>query len=312
MTTPEPTAEELTYAARDAWRLNALCIGRAGWKSLDVVDARTASTADAVHAAATRHLIASYNAGAILPTLTVLPWYARIVNRQLCGFAADPANADLAARAVALGWSALAGERHALLPLMVDLPGEPTAIFPAPDSVPLVRLGGPIADLGLCWYPVPVISRYQLVLPDGRRWPVLFSGHYVDAEVWWDLMDPSRYNVGPAVRHTLGLAGAPQRVARRATGDALEDAIRVSFPAAGVKLVDHYAVADQYEAHCQRERGAGRDVPEYWPWMGSWRDAAAKPQWDRYSQVEHLPGPALVPYDKPPGWLPGPSMTAKN
>lgn len=65
------TPEELTFAARVAWRNSSRCIGRLYWRTLRVRDRRQVSAADEVAAECVTHLREATNGGRIRPVITV-------------------------------------------------------------------------------------------------------------------------------------------------------------------------------------------------------------------------------------------------
>src|ERR1700734_143358 len=87
------TPEELTFAARVAWRNSSRCIGRLYWRTLRVRDRRQVSAADQVAAECATHLREATNGGDIRPMITVFAPDApgrpgpRILNSQLVGYA---------------------------------------------------------------------------------------------------------------------------------------------------------------------------------------------------------------------------------
>jgi nitric-oxide synthase, bacterial len=69
--TCQHTPEELTFAARVAWRNSSRCIGRLYWRTLRVRDRRRVTAADQVAAECVAHLREATNAGRIRPVITV-------------------------------------------------------------------------------------------------------------------------------------------------------------------------------------------------------------------------------------------------
>ena len=77
------TAEELRFGAKLAWRNRPRCVGKLCWRTLTVVDARTAAGAEEVADRLRAHLRLAYNNGRIRPVITVLaPGGPRICNGQ--------------------------------------------------------------------------------------------------------------------------------------------------------------------------------------------------------------------------------------
>src|SRR6266566_1536433 len=87
------TPEELTFAARVAWRNSSRCIGRLYWRSLRVRDRRNLTTAAGVAEECVTHLRETTNGGKIRPLITVFAPDApghpgpQILNSQLIRYA---------------------------------------------------------------------------------------------------------------------------------------------------------------------------------------------------------------------------------
>jgi hypothetical protein len=167
------TPEELTFAARVAWRNSSRCIGRLYWRRLRVRDRRQVSAADQIAAECVSHLREATNSGQIRPMITVFAPDAparpgpRILNSQLIGYAGhqpgqavigDAAHREITRLARELGWrpSDPPG-RFDLLPLIIQSPGLPRAWFELPrDAVLEVPLRHPdlawFRELRLRWY----------------------------------------------------------------------------------------------------------------------------------------------------------------
>src|SRR4051794_24258804 len=80
----EPTTEELTFAARVAWRNSNKCIGRLFWQSLHVMDARGKLEEQQIYEALLHHIEFATNGGKIRPVITVFAsGRVRIWNHQL-------------------------------------------------------------------------------------------------------------------------------------------------------------------------------------------------------------------------------------
>src|SRR6266567_3553290 len=71
------TPEELTFAARVAWRNSSRCIGRLYWRTLQVRDWRQVSAADQIAAGCFTHLREATNGGRIRPLITQPPGLPR-------------------------------------------------------------------------------------------------------------------------------------------------------------------------------------------------------------------------------------------
>ncbi|MEU8664560.1 nitric oxide synthase oxygenase, partial [Actinoplanes philippinensis] len=197
------TREELTYGAKLAWRQHVRCIGMLYWRSLTVIDAREAHTADDIAGRLDHHLRWAFNGGRIRPLVTVFrpdtPDAAgpRIMNRQLVQYAGhsrpdgtihgDPLNASFTSEVRKLGWAGGAG-RFDRLPVLLDTGDHPQAIRELdPAACPDVPIEHPslpwMTDLGLRWYAFPTVSDMELRI-GGVVYPAApFSGWYVCTEI---------------------------------------------------------------------------------------------------------------------------------
>ena len=196
--------EELAYGAMVAWRNSVRCVGRLYWKRLRVNDCRRLQTVEAVFDALIEHLRLTSNGGAIQPLITVFapagPGQVgiRIWNHQLIGYACyrqsdgstigDPLNLEFTEQVQALGWQGKTEDPFDLLPIVIQMPGEPPHWFPLPQEVVLeVPLRHPefawFEELGLQWVATPVISDMRLDV-GGLSYPAApFGGWYVGSEI---------------------------------------------------------------------------------------------------------------------------------
>lgn len=284
------TPEELAYGCRVAWRNHARCVGRLHWKALQVVDRRDADGADEIFAACAEHLRLATAGGTLRPVITVFAPRAadgtgpRIRNPQLIRYAGyrlgadgvlgDPLHLELTATATALGWRG-AGTAFDVLPLIVDAPGERGprwAALPA-DTVLEVPLSHPefgwFAELGLRWHAVPAIADMVLEI-GGVEYPACpFNGWYVGYEVGArNLADADRYDQLPRVAAAMGLdTGRNDSLWRDRALVELNRAVLHSYRQAGVHMVDHHTVTEQFVTHERRELRHGRTVPADRDWI---------------------------------------------
>jgi len=313
-----PTADELTFGGRVAWRNSARCIGRFYWRSLRVVDRRHATSAEEVFEGAVAHLVESTNGGRIRPTLSVFPAGVRILNSQLVRYAGhrradgvvgDPANLDLTDRARALGWQG-EGTAFDVLPLLVAVPGEPVRAFPLPPEavleVPLVHPDFPwFAEMGLRWHALPAIADHVLSVGGVEYSCAPFSGWYMGTEIGArNLADSDRYDLLGEVASRLGLDRSSERTLwRDQTLLVLNEAVLHSFDAVGATVVDHHTESHRFIRHIAREEAQGRRVPADWSWIVPPVSGAATPVFHRY-------------YDEPggerPNFLPPPNAAAET
>lgn len=318
-----PTADDLTLLAKIAWRNNARCIGRLFWNTLELLDARTATSADEVFEACVSHLKFSTNGGKIRSAVTLFAPAGedergiRIWNHQLVRYAGyrssggailgDPAQADFTERVIAMGWQP-PRERSAfdILPLVIEVPGDQPRLFTLPpDAVLEVAIHHPdlpwFAELGLKWHAVPVISDMALI-GEGVRFPAApFSGYYMGTEIGSrNFGDESRYNLLPVIADKMGI----DRIARRMLWKdralvELNTAVLHSFREAGVAIVDHHTASAQFMQHVRNEEGCGRQVPGDWSWLVPPAAGSACPVFHRYYS-EDRPEPAFV--EQPKAW----------
>lgn len=320
---PMPTADDLTQLARIAWRNNARCIGRLFWNTLELLDARSATTAEEVFEACVHHLHFSTNGGKIRSAVTVFAPAAenepgiRIWNRQLVRYAGyraadgttlgDPDQIGFTRMAIGLGWQP-PRQRGAfdLLPLVIQMPGGPPRLFSLPAGavleVPITHPELPwFAGLGLKWHALPVISDMALV-GDGLRFPAApFSGYYMGTEIASrNFGDESRYNLLPVVADHMGLDRSARRMLwkDRALVE-LNTAVLHSFREAGVAIVDHHTASAQFMQHLRNEESCGRPVPGDWSWLVPPMSGSACPVFHRYYAGER-PEPAFV--EQAPPW----------
>ncbi|MFV2102152.1 nitric oxide synthase oxygenase [Micromonospora sp. LOL_024] len=309
-----PTNDELAYGARVAWRNAARCIGRLRWPSLIVRDRRHTITLEAVRRELTAHLDEATNDGHIRSVLTVLapatgptPAPVRVVNPQLALYAAwptdggiigDPANLTLTALATDLGWPGPA-HRSAfdLLPWIAATDGR-LHLLPTDQAhireVPIHHPDHPwIADLGLCWPAVPVISNMTLHV-GGLRFPAPFSGTFMASEIATrNLADRHRYHQLPAVIAGLGLPDRDRLRTDKALL-ALHEAVLHSFETAGVSITDHHRESRAFARFVQHEEAAGRVVAGDWSWLNCYPMTPQDPSWGRYYDSSQST-PALRP-----------------
>ncbi len=283
------TEEELAYGAAVAWRHNTHCVGRLHWRKLIVRDMRHLERAEDVFRELVEHVRLATNGGHILPMITVFAPEApgapgiRIWNPQLIRYAGyrqqdgsivgDPLHADLTEAVIALGWRAPGG-RFDVLPLVIEMPGEPPQLFELPSDVVMeVPLRHPehawFEELGLRWHALPAISDMRLEI-GGVQYPAApFNGWYMGTEIGGrNLSDTERYDLLPAIAERLGLDTRASRTLwkDRALVE-LNVAVLHSFAESGVTIVDHHTASRQFLRHEKKEHEAGRVVPAEWSWM---------------------------------------------
>lgn len=284
----EHTLQELEYGAKMAWRNSNRCIGRLFWESLTVHDARHVTTEEEMAEALFRHIETATNDGKIRPLITIFsPKLARdeapfIHNAQLIryagyeteqGIVGDPASVQLTARCQALGWQS-AGTPFDVLPLLLQIGDREPKRFDMPSGlvleVDITHPGLPgIADLGLKWYAVPIVSNMCLDI-GGIQYPAApFNGWYMGTEIGArNFADEMRYNMLPRVAAVMGLD--TRRDASLWKDRALVElnvAVLHSYQTRGVAIVDHHTAARQFKRFEDKEEKAGRDVTGDWTWL---------------------------------------------
>lgn len=283
------TFEELELGARVAWRNSTRCIGRLHWRTLIVRDLRHVETAAQVFEGVVEHLRLATNGGRVRPMMTVFPQQRpgrdgiRIWNPQLIRYAGyrqpdgsvvgDPQHAGLTAAIQRLGWRGRGG-RFDVLPLVIQMPGEPPELFELPgDAVLEVPLAHPehgwFADLGLRWHALPAISNMRLEVGGVSYTAAPFNGWYMGTEIGArNLSDAHRYDLLPVIGRHLGLDMRSERTLWRDRALVeLNVAVLHSFRAHGVLLVDHHTAARQFVQHEDNERAANRRVAADWSWV---------------------------------------------
>lgn len=281
------TPLELEHGARMAWRNSNRCIGRLFWKTLTVFDRRGLTSADDILDALLEHIAFATNDGRIRPAITVFAAPGehggiRIWNHQLIRYAGysgpgsvigDPHSIAFTAVCQQLGWS---GQRTPfdVLPLVVQTPdGAMHMRSLPPDSVREVAIAHPtisgIAQLGLKWYAVPLLSDMALEIGGITYTAAPFNGWYMGTEIGArNLADTERYDVLPELARILQLDTSSSATLwqDRALVE-LNVAVLHSYREAGVRLVDHHTAAQQFRLFEEAEAQAGRQVTGDWSWL---------------------------------------------
>lgn len=285
------TTEELTWAARLAWRNHARCIGRLHWRSLQVRDRRDTTAPLRIFDELLAHHEWGYNGGAIRSVLTVFAPMERaargprIWNHQLFGYAGyraghggmlgDPKNARFTELAQALGWSPpKTRSAFDLLPLIISGPDGRPEVFALPPElareVPLTHPELPwFSELGLRWYALPMITDMRFHAAGTEYCAAPFNGWYMGTEIGArNLADENRYHQLPAIAARLGLdTSKPRSLWKDRALVELNRAVLHSFAEAGVKMVDHHTAAEEFMRFSTREEREGRAVSARWDWI---------------------------------------------
>ncbi|MFE0687921.1 nitric oxide synthase oxygenase [Streptomyces xiamenensis] len=306
------TTDELTFGARVAWRNSSRCIGRLYWKSLRVLDRRTAQTPEEIHTHLCDHLRVATNEGRIRPVISIFapetPYREapRVWNSQLIRYAGyrrpdgtvigDPAHVEFTEKVRQLGWQAPGGWFD-VLPLVIQVPGDKPQLFDVPRElvleVPIEHPAYPqITRMGLRWHAVPAISHMRLSI-GGVNYPMApFNGWYLGTEIGArNLVDADRYNLLPVIARLLNLDTSSETTLWRDRALVeLNIAVLHSFAAAGVKVSDHHTESQRFLTHLAREEEQGRIVPADWSWIVPPISGGITPVFHRYyDEAEMLP-----------------------
>ncbi len=287
--TYEHAHAELVFGARIAWRNSNRCIGRLPWRSLHVLDYRTAHAPRQAFNALRRYVEFATNGGRILPAIAILPPShpehdrpPRILNSKLIRYAGygtdrdsrgDPDEQAFTDLCEALGWRG-AGTDFDLLPVVLDMPGyEPEWFEWSPSEALQVPLTHPsfdwFAELGLRWYAVPIVSDMTLNIGGIEYTAAPFNGWFMGAEIGArNLSDESRYDVLPeiAARMKLDTSQTETLWKDRALVE-LNTSVLHSFKEAEVRIVDHHSVSREFMTFADQEERDGRTVCGDWSWL---------------------------------------------
>lgn len=285
------TYEELTYAARLAWRNSTRCIGRLYWEALVLRDFRHVSTGAEMLDAIMGHIEMATNKGNIRPVITVFPpkdkdgKSPRVWSPQLFRYAGyrqpdgsclgDPGNRELTEVAMGLGWKPPAVRtRFDLLPVIVQMTGQSPEWREIPRELVLeVPIEHPrlawFAELGLKWYALPAVSG-MLFNAGGLDYPAApFNGWYMGTEIGArNFGDVDRYNMLPEVARRMGLDISTERSLWRDQALVeLNIAVLHSYDKAGVTMMDHHTASNSFDKFEGIESELGRKVHADWTWI---------------------------------------------
>ncbi len=314
------TKQELEFGARLAWRNSNRCIGRHFWRSLEVRDCRSIHTdvdpEIGIQSALTDHLKDAFNEGRIRSLISIFAPRrvdgfdpVRIRNHQLTRYAGfrdkdgsilgDPHSESITSSCLQSGWNPSEKTAFTALPWQFVLNGKMTPLSDVfenhPERLHEVELTHPesadFANLKLRWYAVPLLADMALKI-GGVVYPFApFNGFYMGTEIGArNLADKDRYNVLPNVARIFGLDVSDNRTLWRDRALVeLNRAVLHSFDVAGVTVGDHHQLGAQFEAFCQAESKAGRELTGDWSWLNPPMAASQTPQFHREFSNEVVP-----------------------
>ena len=301
----EHSVEELAFGAKVAWRNHAGCIGRLYWDSLVVRDRRHLPKPEAIFDDLCQHLAFAQGQGRIRSAISIYPPArpdrrpAHVESSQLVQYAGyleadgrvtgDRRSIEATRIARTLGWEAPQTRGpFDILPVMIRDGAGHRHLFTLPDDlvreVAITHRDFPaLAQLGLRWYAVPIVSDMILTI-GGIEYPCApFNGFYMCSEIASrNLADRGRYDLLADVARCLGLCtAAGDAFWRDSALTELNRAVQTSFHDAGVTMVDHHTAGDQFMQFLAREGAAGRQVSANWMWL-------VPPQASAASEIFHL------------------------
>ena len=287
------TTDELTWAAKTAWRNAARCIGRDLWKTLVVVDERAALTCREIFDAICDNVRIAFNGGKIISTATIfrqrfrkdrLTPGIRVWNGVLMGFAGfelengdvigDPKNIPFTNIAVGMGWKPCC-TNFELLPLIITDAYHKTQLFELPEdikgyTVDIVHPERPeITKMGLKWYSIPLVSSLMLEAGGIQYTCSQIAAFFQDTEISvMNLLGPPRYNLMEPIGRLLKLD-----VSRNSTywkcvvATEVTKAVYHSFTVARVSIIDHMTMADNFCSFMKEELKTRGGCPSDWIWL---------------------------------------------
>ena len=235
------------------------------------------------------HLEYSSNGGNIRPAITVFRQREpgktdpRVWNNLMVQYAGyeqedgsvvgDPAAVGITKFCQSLGWSG-AGTQFDILPLLLSGSDGQPKYYDLPKKLCLeVDIKHPtikaITDLGLKWFGVPGVSSMMFEC-GGLQFPgAPFAGWYQGTEVASrDFLDPQRYNLLYKIGEAMGLdTSSNASLWKDEVALELNKAVLSSYKEAGVSMVDHHTMADQFVTHLQEETKVRGGCPADWVWI---------------------------------------------
>uniref|UniRef100_A0A803W9V9 Nitric oxide synthase n=1 Tax=Ficedula albicollis TaxID=59894 RepID=A0A803W9V9_FICAL len=281
------TRDELTFAAKQAWRNAPRCIGRIQWSNLQVFDARDCKTAKEMFERICCHIQYATNNGNIRSAITVFPQRTdgrhdfRVWNSQLIRYAGyqlpdgsvlgDPATLEFTQLCIELGWKPKYG-RFDVLPLVLQANGQDPEIFELPPEIVLqVPMEHPkyewFKELELQWYALPAVASMLLEVGGLEFTACPFNGWYMGTEIGVrDFCDTQRYNILQVGRR-MGLeTNKLSSLWKDRAVVEINVAVLHSFQQ-NVTIMDHHSAAESFLKHMQGEYRARGGCPADWLWI---------------------------------------------
>ena len=289
------TIDEIRHGARVSWRNAPKCINRKFYNTLDVIDAREATTNEQMFEAIKTHLKRGIGADHIPVLMTVFRPQTpgmddgpRIWNSQLIRYAGhrgngeevigDPAELNFTDTVKKyFSWVPKSGSPGMFdcLPLVLQIdPKQPPSIFELPEEclleVPIYHPNVPeISSLGLKWYGIPAVSNITLDLGGLHYTAAPFNGWYMVTEIATrNFGDESRYNLLPKIAEAMGIDSSTEETLWRDHAlAAVNFAVLYSFKRARVSIVDHHTAAASFaQWHAEELKNRGY-CPGNWKWI---------------------------------------------
>ncbi|KAI3435713.1 hypothetical protein D9Q98_001771 [Chlorella vulgaris] len=288
------TYDELQHGARCAWRNAPKCANRKFWEELKLVDARDASSPSEMFASclevlerATLSCVTTCNIAVFRPQTPGSKDGPRVWNNQLVRYAGfrqadgsvvgDPAEADFTEMVTThFGWQPPQGSdpRFTLLPVLLQAHADeaPECFTLPPQYVIIVPIRHPdneaISNLGLQWYAVPAVSCLDLSVGGLTYTACPFNGWYTDTEIVRNITDEGRLDMCRPVARALGLDTKNEASLWRDRAIVEVDvAVLHSFREAGMGMVDHTTLMQQFWKWYNRELLRRGYSPGNWKWI---------------------------------------------
>ncbi|NXW68045.1 NOS2 protein, partial [Hirundo rustica] len=283
------TKDELTFAAKQAWRNAPRCIGRIQWSNLQVFDARDCKTAKEMFEHICHHIQYATNNGNIRSAITVFPQRTdgqhdfRVWNSQLIRYAGypmpdgsvlgDPATVEFTQLCIDLGWKPKYG-RFDVLPLVLQANGQDPEIFELPPEIILqVPMEHPkyewFKELDLKWYALPAVANMLLEVGGLEFTACPFNGWYMGTEIGVrDFCDAQRYNILKEVGRRMGLeTNKLSSLWKDRAVVEINVAVLHSFQKQNVTIMDHHSASESFLKYMQSEYRARGGCPADWVWI---------------------------------------------